>query len=84
MVDIFDIFDFFCSGEGKGESEATRRAGGRFFIENPRGGLSEERKGGGGRGPGGRLQGMGRGAKFFFFGAEMPAKCKNIQNARYV
>ena len=40
---------FLCSGEGKGESEAPGRGGGRFFIENPRrgeGGLP------GGWGPG--------------------------------
>ena len=43
-MDVSDVFYFFCSREGKGESGATRRAGGRFFIENPRrGGVSEER-----------------------------------------
>ena len=40
---------FLCSGEGKGESGATREEGGvRFLIENPRRGSVSQ--GGGGRG----------------------------------
>ena len=46
------FFIFFCSGEGKGEPEAPGRGRGRFFIENPRRGVSQERRGGGGRGAG--------------------------------
>ena len=49
LLDVSDILYLFCSGEGKGESVATGRGGGRFFIENPR------REGGGdGGGRGGR------------------------------
>ena len=42
-----DIFNFFFSGEWKGESEAPGREG-LMFIENPRKGVgvSEERGGG--------------------------------------
>ena len=41
LVDVSDIFYFFCSGRGKGESEA---GGDSIFIENPRrgGGFLEE------------------------------------------
>ena len=70
------FFYFFCSGEGKGESRATGRGGGRFFIESSR------RPGGGLPGAGEAWRGAGRvsagngggGAIFFFFRAEMPAK----------
>ena len=71
------FFIFFCSGEGKGESEAPGGRGGRaIFIENPRGGVSRA-GGGGGGGPGvGRVfaGNLGRRAKYFFFGAEIPTK----------
>ena len=49
-VDVSDIFYFFCSGEGKGESRRQEGGEGRFLIENARtggGGLPGE---GGGRG----------------------------------
>ena len=66
LVDVSNIFYFFCSGEGKGELEAPGRGGGRFFfIENPRRGgvLPREGLGGGGRGagrvPAGNLDGGG-------------------------
>ena len=49
-MDVSDIF-FFCSGEGKGESEAPGGGGGRFFIENPRRGEGSP-GGAGGRGAG--------------------------------
>ena len=32
----FGCFQFFCSGEGRGESGARRRGGVRLLIENPR------------------------------------------------
>ena len=42
-----DLFYFFCSGRGKGESEAQWGGGGgsRFFIENPRRGVSRRERG---------------------------------------
>ena len=46
-VDVPDDFDFFCSGEGKGESEAPRRGGGAVFHRNP---ICREFGGGGGGG----------------------------------
>ena len=71
LVDVSDIFIFFCPGEGKGKSEAGR--GG--FIENPRsGGVLQ------GGGPRGREGLCGKfeiwegGGLNFFFGAEMPTK----------
>ena len=39
-MDVSDIFYFFCSGEGKGKSEAPGRGGVGFLIENPKGGGS--------------------------------------------
>ena len=54
-VDISDIFNFFSSGEGKGESEAPRQGGGRSFIENPRRFFLER---GGAKGPGRCLRGI--------------------------
>ena len=38
LVDVSDIFYFFCLGEGKGKPVAPGRGGGRFSIEIPRGG----------------------------------------------
>ena len=52
LVDVSDIFNFFCSGRRKGESEASG-GGGSIFIENPRrGGGIFSREGGRGRGAG--------------------------------
>ena len=79
LVDV-SIFFFFCSGRGKGESEAPggEGGGGRFFIENTRrggGGFLQE-----GEGPRGRegvcseVGILGGGAKYFIFWAEMSAK----------
>ena len=64
LVDVSDIFYFFCSGGGQGEFEAAMKGGGSvFFIEDPRGGGSPKRRGGGPRGrepqgPGGYLRGI--------------------------
>ena len=47
-MDVSDIYlFFFCSGRGKGESEAPGGVGDRFFTENPRrwGGVSPGREG---------------------------------------
>ena len=55
---------FFCSGKGKGESEAPG-GGGSFFIENARRG---EGFPGGAEGPAGCLRRIGElGGVFFFF-----------------
>ena len=82
LVDVSDIFYFFCSGRGKGESEVPGGVGDRFFIENPR------RGGGGGsgwEGPRGRegvctgeLGGdfWGGGVKYFFSGPKCPPRCR--------
>ena len=68
-VDVSDFF-FRRSEEGKEESEAPGRGGGRFSTENPRrkGGLP-----GGGRGLEGVCGELGGGVNIFF-GAEMPTK----------
>ena len=63
LVDVADIFYFFCSGERKGESEAAGEGAGRFLIENPRRGVSQAGGGGGGEGVCGELLGGG----LFFF-----------------
>ena len=74
-VDVSDIFNFFCSGEGKGESEAPGGGGGRFFIENSRRGGGSPGRGGGGRGAGRvSARNSGGGSQIFFFGAEIPTK----------
>ena len=70
-MDVSDIFYFFLLGEGKGESEAPGGGeGGRYFIENPRGGSPGGWGQGGGRA--GRVfaenLGGGGGANFFFRG----------------
>ena len=72
-MDISDIFYFFCSGEGKGESEAP--GGGDFLLKIPGGGgVSQAGGAGGSEDPGGCSRGIGGAAKFFFFGAEIPTK----------
>ena len=71
------FFIFFCSGEGKGESEALGGWWGRFFIENPRGG-GFSRGARAGRVFAGNLEG---GGDFFFFGAEIPAKDRSIRKS---
>ena len=61
------FFIFFCSGRGKGESEAPGRGEDRSFIENPRTGVSRTGRGrGAGRVSAANLR-FGGGAKFFFF-----------------
>ena len=66
------FFIFFLLGEGEGGVQGAGREGGRFFfLENPR----REGKGPRGReGVCGKLGNWEGGAKFFFFGAEMPTK----------
>ena len=75
LVDVSDIFlVFFCSGEGKMDSDAPGRGGGDdFFFENPRrGGSSGRVRAGGRRVFAGNVG--GRGGLFFFFGAEIPTR----------
>ena len=71
---IFLIF-FSARGSGKG-SPRSWEGGGRFFIENPRRVGVSRAGGGGGRGAGRVFAGNlgGGGAKYFFFGAEIPTK----------
>ena len=52
LVDVSDIFYFFCLGQGKGESEGPGGVGGDFSCKIPEGGGSPRRVGGG-EGPGG-------------------------------
>ena len=63
---------FFCSGEGKRESEAPGGEGGRFLLKIPGGGVSRAGGGGAGRVFAGNL---GRGAKYFFSGSKFPPRC---------
>ena len=69
----FRIYFFFCSGRGKGESEAPGGVGGSVFIGDPkRGGFSRT---GGAEGPGGCPRRMG----IFFGGGEAKYffRCRN-------
>ena len=77
-MDVSDIFYFFCSGEGKGESGATWGGVG-FLLKIPRGGgVSQEGVGGGegaGRVSAGDLGNLGGGgAKYFFSGPKCPPR----------
>ena len=70
LVDVSDIFYFFCSGEGKAESGASGRGGGRFLMKIPGGG-GGCRPGGMGGEAGGCLRGIfggGGGLNIFFWG----------------
>ena len=69
LVDVSDIFYFFCSGEGRGTGATERGGGSVFFIENPRRG-GESPKWGGGREGRECLRGIwgSGGAKYFFSG----------------
>ena len=71
------FFIFFCLGEGKGESVAPGRGGGRVFYWNSQeggGGVLPARGGGGWRGAGRVSAGNlgGGGAKYFFSGPKCP------------
>ena len=76
LVDVSDIFIFFCSGSGKGESEAQGREGWDFLLKIPGGGGSSGEEGLRCReGVCGELGNFeGGGAKYFFLGAEMSTK----------
>ena len=76
-MDVSDIFIFFCSGRGKGESEAPGRGGGfGCLLKMPGGGGSPGREG-----LGGCLRRIeefwGGGLNIFFSGAKCPpSKCR--------
>ena len=75
LVDVLDIFYlFFCSGRGKGESEAPGGRGGRFFIENTRrgGGVSRRESGRGAGRVSAANWGIGGGATYLFSGPKCP------------
>ena len=76
LVDVSDIFHFFCSGEWKGEFEAPGRGGGAIFYGKSQGGGGglPGGWGRGGEGPGGCLRGIWVGGLNIFFGAEIPTK----------
>ena len=88
LVDVSDIFYFFCSGEGKGVRGARKPVGGVsffFFSENPRrGGSSQQKGGGGGRGAW-RVSAWnlgaegGGGAKYFFSGPKRPPRARSAK-----
>ena len=65
LVDVSDLFYFFCSGVGKGKSEAPGRGGGSFILfllKSQEGAGGGDRGGGGGtQKPGGCLRGIGGG-----------------------
>ena len=66
LMDVSDIFYFFCSGKGKGSPSARREGRGRFFIEHPRrGGLPGE--GAGAEGLEGVWRDFGGEEGYFFF-----------------
>ena len=68
---------FFCSGEGKGESEAPGSGGGRFFllkIPGGGGGGGSTRRVRGARGWEGVDGEFGGGAKYFFSGPNFPPR----------
>ena len=75
-MDIWDIYFFFCSGRGKGESEAPGGEGDWSFIESPRrGGVpGVAGVGGAGRVSAAKLEvyARGGGGLNIFFGAERP------------
>ena len=75
LVDISDIFYFFCSGEGKGVRGARKGVRGvGFLLKITGGGARREGEGGGGprgwEGVCGELEGGG--AKYFFPGPKFP------------
>ena len=64
----------FGSGEGKGESGATRRVEVGFLLKSQEGG-GVPRRGGGGRGAGSVSAGnLGGGSKYFFSGPKFPPR----------
>ena len=86
LVDVSNIFYFFCSKEEKGESEALEGGRGSIFLLKIQGGrgVSQDNEGWGARGQDGdcgEFRGGG-GGQIFFFRAEMPTKNLNLLRAR--
>ena len=86
LVDVSDIFFFvFCSGRGKGESEAPGEGRESIFIEIPMrggGGLLQEGEGPRGReGVYGKLGNLGCRGLNIVFGAEMSTKLSGVIRA---
>ena len=79
-MDVSDIFYFFCSGRGKGESGAPGAGGGSvFYWKSQEGGGVP---GGGGAGKVGEFLGGGGGPKYFFSGPKRPPRfCLSDQSA---
>ena len=73
LVDFSDSFFFFCSGAGKGESEAPG-GGGRFLLKIPGGGGGSGRECVGGGARGGRVFARKLGVDFVFCWAGIPTK----------
>ena len=73
-MDVSDIFNFFCSGRGKGESEAPGGGGFDFLLKTPGGVFRRER---GREGVCGELGNLGEGGANIFFGPEMSTKPLN-------
>ena len=80
----FRIFFFLLLGRGELGARGFEKGGGRFFIENPRGGGGVAGQvGGGGREAGrvfaGNLAAEGGGAKYFFSGRKGPPSLSLIR-----
>ena len=83
LVDVSDIFNFFCSGGGERGVRGAGR-GGIFLLKIPGGGGLRGGWGAGGEGLGGCLRGIfgrGGGAKYFFSGPKFPPRetCKCLE-----
>ena len=76
LVDVLDIFYFFCSGERKEESEAPGGGVGSVFHCKSwaGGGFQGEGKGGVARGREGVCREFLGGGANYFLGAEIPTK----------
>ena len=71
-MDVSDIFYFFCSGEGKGESGATGGGGGLLKIPGGGGGPREGGRGAGRVSAANWLNILGGGGKYFIGGPKCP------------
>ena len=74
LADVSDIFCFFCSGRGKGESRRRRRWGIGFLLKSPGGGPPGREGRGAGRVSAANWGIWGGGAKYFFGGPKCPPR----------